>query len=41
MLKFVKEYPEDSFKFRTNGAMLIFFAVPKNNNPLPDDFKYT
>jgi len=41
MLKFIKEYPEDSFKFRSNGAVLIFFAVPKNNNPLPDDFKYT
>lgn len=41
MLKFVKEYPEDDFKFRTSGAVLIFFAVPKNNNPLPEDFKYT
>jgi len=36
----VREWPLDSFDFEVNGAIILYFAVPFDNNPLPDDFKF-
>ena len=37
----VREWPLDSFDFEVNGAIILYFAVPFDNNPLPEEFKFT